>query len=236
MAFPQTSTPAETQISDFGTSESVNLPGTINSGALLIMFLAGETDTANGFDDPPASGWTTLWLDTDNSMTAGVAAKVATGSEGATDTVTGSSDIEGAAIQVYHITNWLGTIDGVEVGTVVNANSDASPDPPSYTASWGSDDNLWIAHCVAVDDDESVTGAPTNYTNLTSTISGAGTNQGCCVGTALRENTTDSENPLPFTLSGSETTKANTLVVRPGTAGTGGIQIFRRRREMIGAF
>ncbi|MCH7783728.1 hypothetical protein IID62_11750 [candidate division KSB1 bacterium] len=83
------------------------------------------------------------------------------------------------------------------------------------------EDNLYIAFGGARNDDIAWSSAPTNYTNLTSTITGGGTDDGASVGTARRELASDSDNPGTFGLAGNERTRGATLVIRPAAAVAG---------------
>ncbi|KKM17286.1 hypothetical protein LCGC14_1677300, partial [marine sediment metagenome] len=82
-------------------------------------------------------------------------------------------------------------------------------------ATWGAENNLWLVLAGWLDDDETVTTYPTNYTNGVDTISGAALNDGGAVASARRENAVDMENPGTLTITGSESWGVNTFVIRP---------------------
>ena len=117
--------------------------------------------------------------------------------------------------------NWEGTlVNGVEVGTAVGGNA-TPPDSPSLTASWGAENNLWLAVAGGADDDVAATGYPTGYTNGIDTLSGGGLNSSAEVFSSRRENATATEDPAAFTLASGEAWVANTIVIRPSLGAFG---------------
>ena len=214
MAFPQTSSPATTQFAANSTSHNVALPATVNAGDLLLLHIMLEGPSS--FTATP-SGWTQLAQYADSTLGFACYAKVADGSEGGGAAgFTTSSGSNGAA-HCYRITDWYGSIAGVEASSLSFGGS-AVPNPGSLTASWGSADNLWFALAGGVDDDQAFTAAPSSYTSLVSTISGGGTNNGGEAGSARRELASDTDNPGSFTLQSTENWEALTVVVRPAAA------------------
>ena len=111
-------------------------------------------------------------------------------------------------------------MNGVEVGTAVGGNA-TPPDSPSLTASWGTENNLWLAVAGGADDDVAATGYPTGYTNGIDTLSGGGLNSSAEVFSARRENATATEDPAAFTLASGEAWVANTIVIRPSLGAFG---------------
>ncbi|MGD9157288.1 MAG: hypothetical protein PVG39_02685 [Desulfobacteraceae bacterium] len=211
MAFPSVSSVTETQVSSASTTHDINMPASVDADDLLLVFIAFSLLPTPG----TPSGWTLLRED-------GIFctyAKKTDGTEGGTAVNFSTSSSCTAAAQCYRITNWYEDItNGVNI--YYTSGSGANPDPPSLTTAWGSDDNLWIAACGGYNDDATVNAYPANYTNGYGTISGGGVNNGCEVGTARRENATDTEDPGTFTLSESETWRAHTIAIRPGSGGT----------------
>lgn len=212
--FPQLVGSVLTQgFSTASTSHSVNLPATVTSGNLLLIFFTiGNASDSTAFTPP--SGWTALF-DTEAQTARGACfAKVAAGTEGGTSVSVTNTDSETATAQVMQISDWYGSLSGITTGTPANTTS-AAPDPPSVTASWGSAKNLFIISVHASDDDQNLTAAPTNYTGLTSVISGGGNNNGGSTGTARRELEAATDDPGTGTLQSSEGWVANTIVIRP---------------------
>lgn len=216
MAFPTVESITSSTFATAGTSHSVNLPATINSGDLLILFWCNRSSpTVTG-----PSGWTLKYAgDTSGNFGRGETfLRVADGTEGSTVTVSLSGTGREACAQVWRISGWEGTLASVETGTLVTA-SNSNPNPPSVTASWGAEDNLFIAAIHGADDDATASSGPTNYTNVTNTVSGGGNNSGASVITARRNLNGATDDPGTFTLTQNETHIVQTLVIRPSTSG-----------------
>lgn len=194
-----------------GTSHTIQLDGADSAGQLLLAWLMFNADTTiTGM-----TGWTALSSNTASPGRSAVYGKIATGSEGSSISATTSSSNAGAFI-VQRISNNSG---GLVAGTdytvaVASAATTANPNPPSVTAGWGSDDNLFIAACCVRGDNDTVTAYPTNYTGeqRVTTNGGGG---GATVGVAVRQLTSATDDPDTFTLSASEYGRAYTIVIRP---------------------
>jgi len=236
MAFPQVlGSVTETAFAGDTTAHLVAMPATVSAGELLMMLFVCHTTAAHTKPD----GWEVQWnLATSTLSNTTCFVRVADGTEGGTTVDVVTADAQSAAAQVYRITDWEGTLSGVENGTAVSAVSN-TPDPPSLTPSWGLLDTLWIAMFGAGDDDETVTSFPTDYTDGVDTVSGAGGDAGCEVGTARRERSIDTEDPDQFTLTASEQNVANTVAIRPQSVtqnlgGSGNSPIFRVKHSPWG--
>lgn len=186
------------------TSHTVNLPASIAAGDLLLIiaeFLSNPGTVS-------VTGWT--FIQTDANGTAIFVSylwKLATGSEGATATLTTSNSVHGNYIS-YRISGWDG-VTAPATGTATTGSS-SNPDPPSLTPSWGAQDTLWIpveGHANTA----AITTAPTNYTNLI-TISVNSSS----VSSAQRQLNAATENPGTFTSSGTPNTwVAQTIAIKP---------------------
>jgi hypothetical protein len=211
MAFPviaasQTST-------DEASAYLMTMPAGVTAGDLLIMaylYLGGGNPST-------PSGWSVLQTPTVEGE-LGVAAyyKTATGSESGTTVDTGVSahSIVGWA---WRITGWDGTTPP-EV-TRASATANATANPPSETASWGAEDNLWIAFGGLMEGDGSndgnFTAAPTNYTSV-GHYKGTGGAFFLKTSLAYRELNTATEDPGTFTedVTTVDYWQALTIVVR----------------------
>lgn len=218
--FPQTAAPVESAFPTAGISRAVNMPAVVNSGDLLLVSLTTffqSLGVANSSAAP--AGWTKIYEDNGEggttSMHHAIHAKVADGTEDGTtvtfDLVTSSRS---ATAQCYRVTNWFGSLAGVELTSVINVVDD-SPDPPNLNVSWGVANSLWFALLGVIDDDGFGTVAPTGFSDMVSTVSGAGVDMGSSTVSARRELSAASLNPAVFTLSQLERWSAVTLAVRP---------------------
>jgi len=209
MAFPQVASVTPSQFSSAATSHSVAFPATVNAGDLLII-LAASSNT--GTQTPAASGFTLIG---GNNNRCYLLAKVAAGTEGGSSVSLTMTNSATCAAQVIRITGWYGDLAGVENATANSVGSSAQANPPSVTASWGSDDNLWLACCGGVQD-FTITGIPTDYTNDVLTDSGGGA---ATVVSTRRELASATNDPANF--AGINPTTANrsyTIVIRPAGA------------------
>ena len=117
--------------------------------------------------------------------------------------------------------SWFGTLSGVEIQVSVGAISTVQ-DPPSGTASWGAEDNLWIATLGGAQsgsqtNDISVSAYPSGYTNTADALSNESTVWDAVTGGANLENASATENPGAFTVTTSVQGEANNVVIRPAS-------------------
>ena len=210
--FPELESTTSSATNAPSTSHSVLLDGLDSAGELLLAWLMFNADTTiTGM-----TGWTALSSNTASPGRSAVYGKIATGSEGSSISATTSSSNAGAFI-VQRISNNKG---GLVAGTdytvaVASAATTANPNPPSVTAGWGSDDNLFIAACCVRGDNDTVTGYPTNYGSGTGKVTTNGGGGGATVGVAVRQFTSATDDPDTFTLSASEYGRAYTIVIAP---------------------
>ncbi|RUU29775.1 hypothetical protein [Mesorhizobium sp. M6A.T.Ce.TU.016.01.1.1] len=187
------------------TSHTVLLPASITVGELLIIVitLGGASTTLS----TPA-GWNQLFKVEGSSRTSAGYYRVATGSEGASVSVT-SGATRKSRHQSFRISNYQGTPEA----TAANSLS-TNPDPPTLTPSWGSDDVLWIAFEGHRGGTSSpTTAAPSGYTNFaTGTTTGAANDDAVC-STARLTSVASSENPGVFTVVNSNWVAA-TMAIR----------------------
>lgn len=184
-------------------TQVVNLPAGISSGDLLLIFLGMQ----DGRTINTPSGWTQLY-NNNSDPSAACFYKVASGSEGASVSVTLSSSSIGGHTS-YRISNYQGT---PEAATLNGPTSSANPNPPSLTPSWGSAKTLWITatHNRNPSADPSVSSYPANTTNgIYGHVTGAG------MATAQRQLEASSWDPNTYTMSASVAWCANTVAIRP---------------------
>lgn len=101
------------------------------------------------------------------------------------------------------------------LGAVDNTGSSNAADPPSKTASWGSDENLWIA-VAGFDGETGISGYPTNYDNnqrwLASSVVGG---TACSMASATRNLIAATDDPSAFLMTFAQEWRAHTIVIRP---------------------
>ncbi len=179
------------------------------------------------------AGWTSLKnLAVASQVTLDVQAKVAAGNEGGTTIQATTSGNQDSSCLFYVIENWEGTIASVEASTgVAIGTGTTTPDPDSLTASWGAEDNLWLA-LLGMDGQKTTTSYPTSYDSLTTGHTSHATAtpaavSGATTAVGVRENNTATEDPGTFTMDTGDQYCACTVVVRPAAAG-GGSQVITR--------
>jgi hypothetical protein len=195
------------------TSHAVTLPTGISAGELLLMCFIRHDQGA--ITTP--SGWTLLAsADVDEKDSAAIFAKIASGSEGSTQTVAIDSSTRASAVTLL-INGHRNGVSSSEIA-VSSANQQTNtlaPDPPSLTPSWGSAENLWLA--IGFCDFGSFTfgSYPSGYALGINTVqTGAGTGNAVSVAGKLATGT--SEDPGAFTISASARNWASfTLAIRP---------------------
>jgi len=192
------------------TVHNVEQPATVNSGDLLLAFLEFNSDVTVTQGD-----WTALEQVASSPGQTEVWAKIADGDEGGTNQVFTTNSNQAGAFIVARITGWTGgLVEGTDWDILVGsqATTDA-PNPPSVTASWGATDNLFVAMVGNRGGNHTAVSYPALYTGTTSaSTNGGGGGAGISVATrALTADATD--DPGPFTLTGSESTRAATLVI-----------------------
>jgi hypothetical protein len=212
--FPQTAAPTPSSFSSASVNHNVNMPPVVKAGDLLKVHLSLRKDSGSISGVSTPSGWTPL-QEGGNGSTVFVAwyGKVANGTEGGTTVnfVSGSSCV--GAAQCYRVTEWYGSLGGVEIADHVTAIT-STPDPPEVTAPWGSAKNLFFVSSLANDGDESLVSSPTNYTGGVATFAGAGL-PSAAVYTARRELAASSDDPGSFQLGFGDACRTTTLVIRP---------------------
>ena len=215
MAFPQVASVTESEFTNGSSTRPVDMPATCNTGDLLLcLYTNGDSRTVT-----TPSGWELLYTQTNGAWRSSAFARVSDGTEGGTTVnfnLSGNSD---ASAQVYRITGFAGTVaTDIDVGTAATG-ANATPDAPSVTAGWGSDDNLFIIN-VGIGTGGSLPGAETvaNYTDQVNTGASSGANTSI-VTSWRREYASASDNPAASSNFGiGMTWVANTIVIKPGLA------------------
>ncbi len=223
-AFPSvTSGTNATSVTD-STTHNITMPATVAAGDLLLVVVSYEG--ASSITDPSApSGWTKEFSLSQSSNTYWLAVftKDAVGNEDGTSVNFASSVSSTVAAQVYRISaaSWYGTLaSGVDVdSTGASGSFSNSLNPPSFSASWGSADNLWLV-VAGQGDDNAISSYPTNYTGTGITVVGNGTTNDNNVASAWRNLASASEDIGTITFGGFDPSVATTVVIRPAPSNT----------------
>lgn len=189
-------------------SYNLPLPASIASGNLLIFFLSLAAANPRTFTAP--SGWTVLWHSVVSGNLRQFASyyRVADGSEGSTLALTSPDGTPQWASTCYRITGFTGT---PEAGTMATGSS-AAANPPSLTASWGSQKNLFLAACATLGGASPASVAPSSYSGLI-TASATGTVPLPNTSSAYRELQNATDDPGAFT-NPNVVWGANTVAIR----------------------
>jgi hypothetical protein len=212
--------------STMATSHAITLPASIVTGNLLLMFVryAAETTLTGAGGIPSITGWTTVASREQSDGSGGgssVHVRQADGTEGATVTATVNNERRLTAI-TYQLSGHNGTA-GITAAVSTNPFSAGNTlDPPSVTASWGIDANLFFAFVSYNKTLPIVTAASANYSGLitASNESSGGANR-CYSSTAHRFLTASSDDAAAPTIGGTDTPSsphAYGVVVQPAEA------------------
>lgn len=207
VAFPTVAATNTSQTNNASTSHTVALPSSISAGNLLIIVFGVFTATVS-----TPSGWTSFFNNTSGDSTLYGFWKLASGSEGASVTITTGAS-RNSAHNTYRITGWTGTPEAATA-----TGSDTTPNPPSLTPSWGFTKTLWIAAegSLRASASHAITAFPSGYSggiSATGTIPIILTSDVC--GSAWLQSAGASQNPGAFTVNASVPWVAVTIGVRP---------------------
>lgn len=205
-----------------GTSRAVSLPDGIATGDRVIVGFASDGDIT--------VGWPAAWTELAdfNSAAAQISLSVAYRDVDGTEGFDGTGDTITVTTSANERTTWAGYViqsgtydtgQAPEIQTAfLGGGGDTDLDPPSITASWGSDDNLFLAFA-GHEDATTATAAPTNYTNHQTGVSSG--NGRCSIESAERQLAAATDDPSAFTVSAAESWCTATVVIKP--AGAGGV-------------
>ncbi len=226
MASPTDAGRATSQLTTAGASFTVNLPTSIASGDLLIIALripATITTTwPSGYQNYLNDGtntWHDLDLDAgDDSIT--IIARDCDGTEGASITVTPSASAKFCAV-AYRITG--ARAYSSQAPDILSAiGSSVNPDCPSENVTGGPKDILSLALDTHVGEQTTTVTYPTSYTNTGQITTGGGgvTTTNCQINYCSRQLTAvSSEDPSAYTISGSQSWTAITILVQQPATG-----------------
>lgn len=194
------------------TSHPVTMPTGCNAGDLKIVLFDNDLSGSDTAVTTPA-GWTELFSTTQGTNNRfGVYVRIHAGGDPATvDFVTSVG--QQAAAQALRVTGWTGAISGGVEAAPPQTSIGATPNPSSFSPTFGAGNNLWIA----VLGDSSitpVTAAPPGYSNLTSTVS-TQTVAGAQVFSAQKTSTSATEDPGAWTSASGGNRVYSTIAIAP---------------------
>lgn len=215
-AFPVIAGSATTSIvaTSTTTPHSLNMPSSISSGDMLLMFL--QYRRGNRLVSSFSESWTQATAynaGTGSTLQMYVFWRIADGTEGATTSVAITGGSDKVASLIFRIT---GAQSVAAAASTVTGTNPTPPDPPSLSPSWGSAKTLWFMYIGTYDATMSISAYPTNYsTSQTTVAANAGDTLGQRFWVAAYSNQTGTENPGTATLTGSQGWISQTIGVRP---------------------
>lgn len=206
-AFPQRIEVVETKFETATTAHNVAMPGTVNTGDLLLNFFASDA----GATITTPSGWTLL----DSTPRSTIARgswyyRVADGTEGGTVVDFVTSAVVRAMAQVHRFQN--GTFAGTPECTAGAVGGSTTPDPPNLAPSFGSQNTFWIASAVS-DNSNTPSAYPLGNGQLT-TRSASGGGAFVSAHTCFVNQTIASLDPGTYTLAVFRDWIAHTVAIR----------------------
>lgn len=202
MAFPTVAATTSNFDTTSDTSYNVTLPAGVSAGDLLIAFCWVNSPSTT----TPPTGWTLIATggDPNSQHTVFLAYKVASGSE-TSPVAFGGTNSRASWGMCYRITGFTGTPEATADRVALGV-----PNPPSLTASWGSDNNLWLA----VGGQQNTVGTLTPPTNYGSEVNHS---SGRALQVAQRNLAGATDDPGDFGASNDQST-AGLVVIRGAAA------------------
>ena len=191
------------------TSHTFSIPTGLVAGNLLVSIF-GQSNGGSAIVWP--GDWIEVASHIGATLSASVAYKFATGSEGSTITVSTSGGPGRGVQRTFRI---LGAHASAPPEVIVDTPVvTANPNPPSLSPTWGLLTNyaLWIAFANKLSGTAN-TAYPSSYTLFQDFQSNGDTTGG--LASAARQNMVATENPGTFSYSASHESIAGTIAIRP---------------------
>ena len=218
MAFPTVVNTNESNLTTAGTAHTVNLPGSLVAGNLIVIIFGKGSVVAT---INAVAGWTEL---VDENLANGllILARESDGAEGATLGLTSSASTKSSHIS-YQISGAEDPGTQLPQLSTVATGSSVNPNATTCTPTGGAKDYLWITLFAmageAGDVDAFVTTTPTSYTNtLMKTCGTGGVNTGVEVATAIQQLNAASQDASAWTTTINFAWRAYTMAVHPSSA------------------
>jgi hypothetical protein len=204
VAFPSVTARATGGSSSNTTSHSITLP-THSVGQMLLVVLACDAESARSSES--STTWRKYGTANSSSHSTHVFWKIATSTSETLTITTNQSDTSA------HVSFAISDADQLIIQADLDGTGTANPNPPNLDA-LATRDHLWIA---AITDlgDRTVSAAPSGYSNLTVSTSGAGV-PGSTVATAEKTANAQTENPGAFSPDSSLAWAGFTIAVWDG--------------------
>lgn len=232
-AFPTIEGITSTEIASNVTTHSVQYPSGTNSvGDLIVQ--CGTVDASSGTTVTDPSGFVAIYNDKVGTNHIVGVCSVLNAAGGESGTVEwSSSDSQRSCWISFRVpaAEWAGDVGTDVEGSISSqTGTGTDPDPPSVTATWGSNDNLWIAigHSDASD-------------ATTFTVYPESDNQGSCfsassagggVGISTYDGAAAStRNPSAYVLDAADQRLGGTIVIEPAATSTSATVQRRRRMQ-----
>ena len=189
-------------------NHDIVLPASYSPGDMLLMVIA-----CDGQQSPALSAFWSI-LDTDQNGVLHrhlIAWGVADGTED-DDLVWETGATEQSTTVVYPVIG-ADTSTPPELAGAASQGTDAAPDPPAVSPSWGAEADTLFVIAITNDSNITVSAFPTNYTDNGANHGDSSTG-GARAGVSWRNANTATEDPGAGTLSAAEEWIANTIAIR----------------------
>ena len=195
------------------TNHDVIMPATVNANDRLIMVCTFFGTGADGVTTP--ANWFVLSSYTQFSSHGQIVFhKVADGTEDGTTVNILRGNTGAAVVIVRRISGGSIALVDFEVAIIAAPVSTINPDCPSYTSTWGADDNLFFAIYSGINDDVTVSAYP-YASNQVAGSAGTSLDNWCNSALCTYNSLLAAENPGTFTISSAQFCLSQTLVLKP---------------------
>jgi hypothetical protein len=189
----------------------VTLPSGLTSLDRIVVILGGDPSAA------PAtpSGWTQFGSDTDSGDSLTAYYRDCDGTEGATETFLGAATVPEDVAAVWFVLRFRGWDAAYAPEFASTFGSNANPNPPSISPTWGAEATTYIAAFMAGrPTPETVSAYPSNSPLYRDYEAGSGFNNTSYGAIAGASNSTGTFDPGSFTITASDTWLTATIAVK----------------------
>lgn len=208
------------------TAWSIPYPSNLAAGDLILFICS--VDGAASFSSASGTGWS-VFNNTTGSVSLGIAAKIADGTESGTNFTATQSAAEQGNWRCFRITGWYGS--GLPTGGVnyvaapphgnglsifgSNAPTNTSTDPPSLNpTNFGAEDVLWIC-AIGIDGVPAITSYPANMPDLQTFQNAGAAGTSTSLGIAMSNTATVTFDPAAWTWGTTGVMATAIIGIRP---------------------